>query len=90
MKKDWVFQIAHQYGLMKSGSRRAFADLCLIVTVGAATRQLGYHSVEDVYESWTKSSGVRNKTKASFRAQVSKLKVFWDFRNRFDTQELLS
>jgi hypothetical protein len=68
---------------VKSGFGRAFTDLCDRVTVDAATNQLRRGEIEDLYGAWMEGMGFVNKTNQSLQAQLSKLRVFWDFAHQF-------
>jgi hypothetical protein len=78
-----ISQTALKHGQVKSAFGRAFTDLCVRVTVEAATKQLGRGGIEGLYEAWTKGFGFDNKTEQSRQAQLSRLRVFWDFGHRF-------
>ncbi len=81
-----IVQTARKYGQVKSSFGRAFTDLCVRVTIEAATRQLRRGDLEGLYEAWREGSGFANKTESSRKAQLSKLRVFWDFGHCFGTQ----
>jgi hypothetical protein len=57
-----IVQTARKYGQVKSSFGRAFTDLCVRVTVEAATRQLRQDEIGDLYEAWGEGSGFANKT----------------------------
>ena len=84
--KRAISQTALTYGQVKSGLSRAFTDLCIRVTVEAATKQLRRAGIEEVYEAWKEGLGLANKTEQSLQAQLSKLRAFWDFGYRFGCQ----
>ena len=80
-----ISQTALRYGQIKSGFGRAFTDLCVRVTVEAATKQLGRSGIDGLYDAWMQGMDFANKTQNSRRPQLSKLRVFWDFAYRFGT-----
>ena len=81
-----VVQTARKYGQVKSSFGHAFTDLCVRVTIEAATGQLRRNDIEGVYEAWTGGLGFANKTESSRKVQLSKLRVFWDFGRCFGAQ----
>lgn len=74
------------YGKRKSVGKYAFTELCIDVTINAATKQ--WLALEKLYDDYMQATGDNNKNDASRRAQISKLRPFWNFGRKFGVQAI--
>ena len=74
------------YGKRKSVGKYAFTELCIDVTINAATKQ--WLALEKLYDDYMQATGDDNKNDTSRRVQVSKLRPFEIFGHQFGVQAI--